>query len=154
MKKSLTFIIPVIICFLVGFTASNFQTDAIENWYPYLNKPSLTPPNIIFPVMWSVLYACMGISVGLIIKSKDVRKNKVIALFLIQLVLNFCWSFLFFYLRNPFMGLIDIMLLDLFLILYCVSSYRISHSASYLFIPYILWVSFAAYLNIYIFIYN
>lgn len=74
MKKALSFIIPVAVCFLVGFTASQFQADAIANWYPYLNKPSLTPPNIVFPIAWNILYLCMGISVGFIINSKDCRK--------------------------------------------------------------------------------
>lgn len=154
MKKALSFIIPVAVCFLVGFTASQFQADAIENWYPYLNKPSLTPPNIVFPIAWNILYLCMGISVGFIINSKDCRKIEIITLFVVQLVLNFGWSFLFFYMRNPLLGLIDILLLDFLLILYYFSSYRVSRPAAYLFIPYILWVSFAAYLNIYIFIFN
>lgn len=56
MKTALFIIVPVVICFVVGFTASYFQKDAIANWYPYLNKPALTPPNIVFPIAWSIIY--------------------------------------------------------------------------------------------------
>jgi len=154
MKEALSFIIPVAVCMLVGFTASQFQADSIENWYPYLNKPSLTPPNMVFPIAWTILYICMGISVGFIINSKDERRNGLIGLFVAQLILNFGWSMLFFYLKNPLLGLVDIILLDILLIVYCIRSYPVSRAASYLFVPYILWVSFASYLNIYIFLNN
>lgn len=154
MKKILTVLIPVLICFGVGFIASYLQTDAIQNWYPYLNKPALTPPNIVFPIAWSILYIFMGVSVGLILLTRNEKKNTLITLFIIQLFFNFAWSLLFFYMRNPLLGLIDIILLDVFVITYTVKSYPVKKSSSILFIPYILWVLFATYLNAYILIYN
>lgn len=155
MKKALSFIIPVILCYAVGFTASRFQADAIENWYPLLAKPSLTPPNIVFPIAWNILYLLMGISIGLLINSSDRKKRGFfIGLFSVQLVLNFLWSMLFFYLKNPALGLIDIILLDAAIIFYTVKAYPVHKAAAWLFVPYILWVTFAAYLNLYIFIYN
>lgn len=154
MKKALCFIIPVIICFLVGFTASQFQADSIETWYPYLNKPSVTPPDIAFPIAWNILYLCMGISIGFILISDSVQKRFLVGLFIVQLLLNFGWSMLFFYMRSPLLGLIDIILLDIAIIIYLFKSYPVSKVSSYLFIPYVLWVTFAAYLNLYIFIYN
>jgi len=154
MKRFLAFAIPVAICFLIGFIASQFQEVAIETWYPYLNKPSVTPPNIVFPIAWSILYLCMGVSIGFVILSQNMQKRFLIGLFVVQLILNFAWSFLFFYMQNPLYGLIDIILLDFLIITYIFKVYPVSKISSYLFIPYVLWVTFAAYLNLYIYLYN
>ena len=64
MRKALNIIIPILVCFLVGLSASYFQADAIKNWYPTLIKPAVTPPNIVFPIAWSIIYVCMGLSIG------------------------------------------------------------------------------------------
>ena len=110
MNKIIPVLVAVIICFSVGVMASYFQVDAIQTWYPFLNKPSLTPPNFIFPIVWSILYFCMGISIGLIWNTKH-RKRKILRwLFSFQLLLNFTWSIYFFYFQNPFLGFIDILL--------------------------------------------
>ena len=109
---------------------------------------------MVFPIAWSILYLCMGISIGLILLTNSRRKSTLIGLFVVQLVLNFLWSFLFFYMRNPFWGLIDIILLDILLIIYAVKSYPVKKWSSILFMPYILWVLFATYLNAYIFLHN
>lgn len=154
MKKAIAIIIPVLICFGVGFTAQFFQQDAIENWYPLLNKPELTPPNIIFPIAWSVLYLLMGISIGLIIASDNKNKSFFIKLFVIQLFLNFMWSIVFFYMQNPLLGFIDIVLLDVVIVIYIYKTFNIFRASSILFIPYLLWVLFASYLNLYILLYN
>ncbi len=155
MRKFLTFIVPVVICFLVGFVAGQLQSDAIENWYPYLNKPSLTPPNVVFPVAWSILYLCMGVSIGFILNSRDiVGRTYLIWLFIVQLTINFFWSIFFFYLQNPFLGLMDIILLDIFILLYIYRSYPVNKVSSILFVPYLLWVGFATYLNLYIYLNN
>lgn len=155
MKKALYFIVPVMICLLVGFLSSQLQSDSIENWYPYLNKPPLTPPDIAFPIVWNILYVCMGISIGFILLSRSViRGSYLVWLFAIQLVLNFLWSFFFFYMRNPLLGLMDIILLLIAIIYYAYRSYPVSKVSSYLFIPYIIWVAFATYLNLYILMHN
>ena len=113
MNKIIPVLVAVIICFSVGVMASYFQVDAIQTWYPFLNKPLLTPPNFIFPIVWSILYFCMGISIGLIWNTKH-RKRKILRwLFSFQLLLNFTWSIYFFYFQNPFLGFIDILLLDI-----------------------------------------
>ena len=118
MNKIIPVLVAVIICFSVGVMASYFQVDAIQTWYPFLNKPLLTPPNFIFPIVWSILYFCMGISIGLIWNTKH-RKRKILRwLFSFQLLLNFTWSIYFFYFQNPFLGFIDILLLDICHILY------------------------------------
>ena len=97
---------------------------------------------------------CMGISFGLTLSAPAKDKLGVILLFVLQLLLNFMWSWLFFYWCNPTWGLIDLLLLDVIAILYMFRSYRLSHAASWLFVPYILWLLFATYLNGYVFWYN
>ena len=154
MNKIIPVLVAVIICFSVGVMASYFQVDAIQTWYPFLNKPLLTPPTFIFPIVWSILYFCMGISIGLIWNTKH-RKRKILRwLFSFQLLLNFTWSIYFFYFQNSFLGFIDILLLDIFVIYYMMKSYSIKKMSSLLFIPYILWLLLATYLNGYIMLYN
>ena len=154
MRKVLSIIIPILVCFLVGFTASYFQADAIKNWYPTLIKPALTPPNIVFPIAWSILYLCMGISIGLIINSAIEQKRFFVKAFIMQLFFNFTWSIGFFYFQNPLIGFINILLLDIFVINYTLKSYFLSKASSILFIPYVAWLLFATYLNGYILMYN
>lgn len=150
----LNILLPILICFAVGFTASHFQSDSILNWYPYLNKPSLIPPNYVFPIAWSILYVFMGVSIGLILNLKNKQNKKLLYLFAVQLILNFTWSISFFYLQNPLIGFINIILLDVTVLLYILKSYSIHKISSVLFIFYFLWLSFATYLNGYILIHN
>lgn len=154
MKKYLNILIPIVICFLVGFTASYFQADSIQSWYPYLNKSSLTPPNYVFPIAWSIIYICMGTSIGLILYSKSLRKKSLILYFGIQLFFNFTWSITFFYLRNPLLGLINIIILDIFVLFYTYKCLSVKRASAVLFIPYILWLILATHLNAYILMHN
>lgn len=154
MKKTLNIFIPIVICFLVGLTANHFQAASIESWYPLLNKPDITPPNIVFPVAWSILYFCMGLSIGLILNTETTSKKFFTVLFAIQLLFNFTWSIAFFAMQNIMLGLINIIILDILVIYYAAASYTIKKWSSILFWPYILWLLLATYLNAYIFIYN
>ncbi len=154
MRNVITIPVAILICFAVGLTASYFQHDSLAMWYPLLRKPAITPPNIIFPIAWSIIYVCMGISAGLVASSTHHIRHNVLVIFGVQLFFNFMWSILFFYLRNPLWGCIDILLLDVFVVLYTICSFRVKRGASYLFIPYILWLIFATYLNGYVYLYN
>ncbi len=154
MKKTLSFLLPVLLCFLTGFIAGRFQTDALQYWYPFLNKPSLTPPDIVFPIAWSILYLCMGLSAGLVLTAGTFRKRALLSLFVVQLCLNFIWSILFFYFRNPTAGFIDVLLLDITVIGYILTGWRTDKAAALLFLPYLLWLCFATYLNGYVLCFN
>lgn len=154
MRTSIAIPVWVLVCFVVGLTASYFQREALALWYPILEKSSLTPPNIVFPIVWSILYLLMGISVGLVIGSGHPHRRAVMWIFIVQLVLNFMWSILFFYMCNPLWGLIDIVLLDVVVLLYMARSYSVHRAASYLFVPYVLWLVIATYLNGYILMNN
>ena len=116
MKKIAAYLIPVLACFAVGISASFFQASSIAEWYPTLTKPALTPPNIVFPIAWSVLYLCMGLSLGRLIVRR--QHKGIIRLWILQLIANFLWSILFFTLRNPLAGFIDIVLLNILVGLY------------------------------------
>ena len=140
----------VLFCMSAGAVGSFYTLKAIPDWYATLNKPAFTPPSWIFGPVWSVLYVMMGIAAWQVwskgLKEQAVRKALVF--FLIQLVLNTVWSFLFFGLRSPILGLVDILLLW-FVILATINSFsKVSLMAAALLIPYLFWVTFASGLNL------
>ena len=152
MKRFAFYLLPILLCFAVGLSASYFQSDSISEWYPLLNKPVLTPPNGAFPIAWSIIYICMGLSLGHLIERGADKTLSV--LWGIQLVVNFLWSLLFFAFRNPFLGLVDILLLDILVWIYISRAYRKEKAAALLFVPYFLWLLLATYLNGYVYLYN
>jgi tryptophan-rich sensory protein len=142
---------------LVGLFGAFFTTDdSINNWYANLNKPVFTPPDWLFGPVWTTLYILMGISAFLVwrkgLADKSVRKALVF--FIVQLVFNALWSLLFFGLRSPLLGLIDIFLLQFAIILTLICFEGISISAVFLLVPYLGWVTFAAILNLAIYFLN
>ena len=156
MKSLPKFIISIILCELVGILGAPFIIAAIPSWYATLLKPSFSPPNWVFGPIWTVLYFLMGVSFYLIWKL-NWKKEKIKTagmFFLIQLVFNFLWSFLFFGLRSSLLGLIDILALLGFIVITMRKFYPLSKLAFYLLVPYLLWVSFATVLNAWIFILN
>ena len=154
MRKALGFIVPVAVCFLVGMVSGWLQSDSLQAWYPFLDKPALTPPDMVFPVAWGILYLLMGLSLGLIINTQTPRKRFFCILFGLQLLFNFTWSVVFFACQSPLWGLVNIFVLDGLVIYYAIASWRENRVASLLFWPYVLWLIFATYLNAYIFMYN
>ena len=139
----------------VGFLGSFGTSVSIQNWYQYLQKPPLTPPNWIFGPVWSLLYIVMGISLYFV-KIAKTNKNKNIAyqIFGIQLFLNLVWSYLFFNFQKPSLALLEIVILWAAIFLTYLEFRKISQLASRLLIPYLLWVSFASYLNLMIVLLN
>lgn len=154
MKKIIPISIATLICFGVGLSANYFQSDAIVSWYPHLIKSSLTPPNIVFPIAWSIIYLCMGISIGIVWDRPSYTRRPLTWLFSWQLILNFTWSIMFFAMKSPILGLFNIIILDIFVYLYAKHVYRINKISAWLFAPYILWLILATYLNAYIFFAN
>lgn len=150
MKKAWDYILPTLLCFLLGGLVAWWQSDAIEEWYPLLIKPALTLPNAAFPIAWSIIYLCMGISAGLVITSAALSRRRVMTLWFFQLGFNVLWSILFFVFRSPLLGLIDIVILDILVVIYITQSARIRAGAAWLFVPYLLWILFATYLNAWI----
>jgi translocator protein len=132
----------------IGAFAGMYTSEAIPGWYETLNRPSFNPPNWLFGPVWTTLYLIMGISLFLIWKqdrSKD--RNTAILVFLLQLALNFVWSFIFFYFNMIGLALIEIILLWVSILIMLVLFYKIKPVAAYINIPYLLWVTFATVLN-------
>ena len=132
----------------MGFLAGMFTSQAIPTWYASLTKPAFSPPNWVFGPVWTSLYILLGISLFLIWKdeaSKD--RNRAIKVFSIQMLLNFAWSFLFFYFHLIGVALIEIILLWVSIGYMIYLFYKIRPFAAYLNIPYLIWVSFAVILN-------
>src|SRR3989338_2115424 len=150
MKNPFKFIVSVFTCEAVGLLGIPFTLTSVQTWYTTLNKPSFSLPNWIFGPVWTMLYFMMGVSAYLVwVKGLENKKVRVaLTLFLLQLFLNFFWSILFFGFHSPMLALIDIILLWFAIIFSILKFYSISKNASYLLIPYLLWVSFAFVLNL------
>lgn len=155
MKNTSKLLISISISLLIGFLGSFFTTSSVGLWYSFLNKPFFSPPDWLFAPVWTILYILIGISFYLVWKKDFGKKKKeIILIYSLQLFFNFLWSVLFFGLRNPLFGFLEILILFFFIILNMVYFYRVSKTAGYLFIPYLLWVFFASILNFSILIIN
>ncbi len=139
----------LVIAILVSESAGVFTTSVSPGWYAGLVKPALNPPTSVFGPVWTTLYALMGVAAFLVWRKGLERRDVKMALgiFIGQLVLNALWSVIFFGLHSPGWALADIVLLWLAILGTMVVFYRISKPAAYLLVPYLLWVSFASYLN-------
>jgi tryptophan-rich sensory protein len=139
-------IISLLIVFFVAFIGSRFTI--IDSWYESI-KPGITPPNYVFPIVWSILFFLIALSLyfAWTTASRDEDKRKIIYVFAVNLILNVFWSFMFFYLQNPAYAFVIIILLWLSILRMVFVLYKIDKKASYLLIPYLLWVAFASVLN-------
>jgi translocator protein len=141
-------VISVLLPLGLGAIAGMFTAQAVPEWYASLNKPSFSPPNWIFGPVWTSLYILLGISFFLIWKQDAGKlRNLAILVFMMQLVLNFGWSFIFFYFNLIGFALIEIVVLWMSIVLMIILFYQIKPLAAYLNIPYLVWVTFASILN-------
>lgn len=155
MNKQLRLISSILFCEGVGILGSIFTIPSIASWYVHLNKPPFNPPNWIFGPVWTVLYLFLGISLYLITDKKlKKEKNMILAVFLVQLFLNFLWSIIFFGMHQPLIAFIEIAFLWGSILWLIINFYKFSKSASLILIPYLCWVSFAAILNLTVAILN
>jgi len=155
MNKVLVFIVCVLIPLAVGWISSFFTRSSVSDWYITINKASFNPPGWVFGPTWTVLYILMGISLYLVWTNQRSSWFKWgIAIFAVQLVLNFLWSIFFFGMQAPLLAFIDIVLLWLAILANIIIFWQINPISAYLLIPYILWVTFASVLNIFIVILN
>lgn len=145
-------IICLAVPIIVGYLGSLLTGTSIDTWYVLLNKPAFNPPNWLFGPVWTTLYVLMGISFFLIVKEgrRDKNFRNAWLSFAAQLFLNLYWSFLFFYIKMPSLAFWSILSLLSMIIVNSYYFYQIKKSAVYFYIPYIIWVSFAAVLNYFI----
>lgn len=160
MKKNniVTLIIAIIIPLVVGGMSSFLTKDAMMI-FDSVKKPPLSPPGILFPIVWTILYVMMGVSSYLIYKEKDnvnvkVEVKNLLIIYTVQLVFNFSWSIIFFKFAMYKFAFVWLLILWALVLLYIIKSYKINKVASYLMIPYLVWMTFAGYLNIMIEIMN
>jgi tryptophan-rich sensory protein len=172
-NKFLKLLASIIICELAGVVGSVFTTPEIKSWYATLNKPAFNPPSWIFGPVWTTLFVLMGVALYLVWNKKFVIKNKlgnsalrswnkwseklwsgswqkanILLVFALQLVLNVLWSIIFFGSHNVGVAFFELLMLWVAIAYTIINFYRVSKWAAYLLLPYILWVTFAGFLNV------
>lgn len=150
------FVICLAIPLAIGAIGGFFTSATVDTWYPTLNKPSFNPPSWVFGPVWTLLYILMGIASYRVWQRREqiVHFPRTVAIYAMQLILNLMWSFLFFYNQLIAGALFEIIVLLIFIIINARMFYKIDKTAGLLFIPYILWVSFATVLTAAIFMLN
>lgn len=140
-------LIPLILGSIVGLTTANNGNFAT------LIKPPLTPPQIVFPIVWTILYLLMGISYGRLKTTNKINPylNKV---YYSQLIVNLIWPILFFTLNNQLLALIWLILLDILVLRMVIKFYQEEKWVGLIQLPYLIWTLFATYLNLFFFILN
>jgi len=131
-----------------GVLGSLFTTPAVQSWYLTINRPIWIPPSWLFGPVWTSLFIMMGVALYLVWSTKMSNKVRMsLRLFASQLVLNILWSVIFFGMGNFWLAFGEILVLWIFILMTMVSFGKVSRAASWLMVPYLLWVTFASYLN-------
>jgi tryptophan-rich sensory protein len=150
-EKVIHLVISIGICQLTGLIGSFFTRQSLSSWYALLAKPPFTPPSSAFAPVWIVLFTLMGISIFIIWECRNYKERiSAIFPFTLQLSFNTLWSIVFFGMRSISGGLLVLIPLWFSIFATIKIFHRISRLAAYLMVPYLLWVSFAAVLNFYI----
>lgn len=139
----------------VGGLSGWLTRDGMELYQTAIRQPPLSPPGIVFPIVWGILFALMGIGAALVYLSPGSgSRSRALRVYFIQLAFNFCWSLIFFNLQNFLLALAWLLVLWA-LILWMIRAFsRVSRGAARLQVPYLLWVTFAAYLNLGVWLLN
>ena len=151
----MTYVFWIGIAEAVGALAGFLTRDGMELYKTLIVKPPLSPPAIVFPIVWAILYALMGIGIARVaLAAHSEERSDAIQVYLLQLAVNFTWSIFFFNLRTYGGALIVLLLLLLLIVRMIIRFRRVDRPAARLQIPYLIWVSFAAYLNAGVWILN
>ena len=139
----------------IGSVIGSLIKPEISIWYSTLHRSTLTPPNYVFPVAWTILYGIIGTCGFLIWRSQGFSKLSVIkTLYVIQLILNWSWTPLFFHYHLTRFSLVILVAMDILVCTLIWLAYQKMRAVSLLMIPYLSWILFASYLNFYIWYYN
>lgn len=155
-EKAKNYIISIVIALAVG-GISALLTSGNMDLYSEITKPPLAPPSILFPIVWTVLFVLMGISAAIIYGEKRNKPDEVkaaLTVYAVNLFLNFFWSIIFFNMRAFLFSFIWLVALWIVIIVMIIKFYKIRPVAGILQIPYLLWVTFAGYLNLAIYLLN
>jgi benzodiazapine receptor len=142
------FILCLVIVYSVAYFGSMFTSQNTNSeWYSSI-RPSITPPNWVFPIVWNILFFLISISLYLAwINSNKKNKKKVVVFYFINFVLNIFWSYLYFGIKRPDLAFIEIIFLEISIGFLIYNNYKINKKSSWLLVPYFLWVGFAGILN-------
>ncbi len=148
MSTAIKLIISLLLCFGAAAIGGFATANSLSDWYINLNKPSFNPPNWLFGPVWSLLYTFMAITLWKVwsLPASPLR-NIAMNWFFIQLALNTLWSFLFFYFQWPLGAFVEIIILWIAILMTIIKFYALVPWTIWLLLPYLLWVSFAAFLN-------
>ena len=146
LKKYMPYLISVFISLGTGGFSALLTKNNMD-LYSEINRPALSPPSRLFPVVWTILFVLMGIAAALVWWSNGKKIDPSLIVYGFQLVFNFCWSIIFFNFRAFLPALIWLLGLLVLIGITGIKFYRINKTAGLLFIPYFLWVTFAGYLN-------
>ena len=149
-RPVVSLLLAVVLVELVGASGALFTVQGLAEWYGTLNRPALAPPNGVFGPVWTALFALIGGAVWLVWRQAAAEPQKVrlaLAVFVVHFATNLAWSGVFFGLQAITAGLAVILLLWLLILATMWAFDRVDRRAAVLLVPYLLWVSFAAYLN-------
>ena len=141
---------PLLLSILISLgtgTLAGLLTSGSMEKYQTLYHPPLAPPGWVFPVVWSALFVLMGIAAYLVWMRDSTGRNGALALYGLQLALNFCWTLIFFNLQNHALAFFWLLLLWLVILLCTLRFFKETPAAGWLMVPYLIWVAFAGYLN-------
>lgn len=155
MKNRKDLILCLSVPLLAGALSAFLTRNAMEQ-FAHLNKPPLLPPGWLFPVVWTILYLMMGFASYLVWKSGGPRRavGKALRLYGVQLAFNFLWTILFFNMGRYLFAFFWLVVLWILILAAALRFHRLSKPAGYLMVPYLLWVAFAGYLNLGIYLLN
>lgn len=152
-KETKTVIKAIVIPLAVGAVSSFLSRNGMDEFYK-LNQPPLSPPKWLFPIVWTILYVLMGIASYLIYREDDNRKQTALKLYGIQLAFNFFWSLIFFNMQWFLFAFFWLLVLWGLILLTIMLFKNINVKAGWLMVPYLLWVTFAGYLNLMTYVLN
>ena len=150
------YIISVLIALGVGGLSAFFTRNSMD-LYSTINTPPLSPPSILFPIVWTILFLLMGISAAMIYtdtNASQLSKKSALSTYALSLIVNFFWSIIFFNFRAFLFAFIWLLLLLFLIVRTIMKYYKINPTAAYLQIPYLVWVTFAGYLTFAIWLLN
>lgn len=153
MSKLKPYVVSIIVTFFVGLLGGIVTYSGMSG-YSELNKPPLSPPSIVFPIVWSILYLLMSVGAARIYIKNNQKSASALIIYAAQLFFNFLWSVFFFGFELRFIAFICLIVLWLLVLSMIIAFYKIDRISALIQIPYLIWLTFAAYLNLAIFIIN
>ncbi|MCR5826474.1 MAG: tryptophan-rich sensory protein [Oscillospiraceae bacterium] len=153
MKKSATYLLCVLLVELAGFAVGMLTAEGTRLYADSIVKPPLSPPGIVFPIAWTLLYALMAIGLARMLLS-PAPHGAAVVLFFVQLALNLAWCFIFFGAQRFDLALAELLLMAAAVVAMTIQFARVDRTAAWLQLPYLVWLCFATYLNIGVLVLN